>query len=1065
MTTQRDSAAPASISRRGFLRSSGAAAITPVATPMLLTACVGDGDSDAGNKPEVVGTVPVVLEQGTNLAVSVSPDGKTLAMDLQGLLWTLPIGGGEARQLTGYFDDVARPHWSPDGRTIAFQSYRSGNFHIWLIDADGSNLRQLTDGPYDHREPRFSPDGSKILCSSDRSGSYGIYTVEIGSKAVRVVVDTPAEDGEPIWSPDGTQIAFVSGSRILVVPAQGGTPEPVVTSGSNAAPSWTPDGRGLVYAVSGGGTSVLTRSGKPITPPEEDVFRFPVSWLSATEYLYTADGQIKRAQVDGGAAQTIAFRATVMLAPPQTYARRKRNFDSTAPRDVKGIASPMLSPDGTRAAFVALNQVWIVDVSSGAVQQITQDAYYKCHPAWSSDGTRLAYSCDRGGKLDIWERVLASGAERQITATSYPCVSARWSPDDTQLACLDNSGNVLIVDAASGAARKPIGPLFTPGRPEWAPDGATIALSAIRPYSARYREGISVVLTVDVATGQPTYSPVVADRSLGPRGDDGPAWGRNGTLSFAMGSTLWQMPVDGKGLASGPAVRLNDEVTDAVSVNAAGTQVLYLCKGKLRLLSTSSRSAVTVPMQLQWRLAKPEGVTVVRAGRLWDGRKSTLETDVDVVIQGNRIVAVEPHRERTGVRWIDASAHTVMPGLMEMHGHIQGKHFNTAMGDREGRIFLSFGITTTRGLAELAYHSVEHKEAIDSGARVAPRHFATGEAFDGTKIYYDVMRAIYDEEQLERELERAAALDYDLVKCYVRMPLRWQKRVIEFAHQQGIHATSHYLFPWLSFGGDGQEHMGATSRFGYSRTVSPLGKTYQDVTSMYRATGATRTPTLFGIDHLAAETPTMVNEERMRTLWPTWQYNSVTTSFAGTPAPLSASIRNNVKGVMDLMAAGAKVMQGTDFYIVAPAFTLHLNLRAMVKGGMSPVAALKTATSIPGDFLDAGHGAIEVGKLADLVFVQGNPLERIEDAANVRGVVVNGVHQTMDALVAPFRGRAGNPIASAAGQVAVARAQATHGAPRDSRKAFAESVRRNEPWWHNEEFVAETMKSCCVQLA
>lgn len=1052
--------------RRNFLRSSGAAAIASTGAPLMLTACGGSGSPNEGETDlEIVGDTAVELTEGTNLAVALSPDGKSIAMDLQGLLWTLPVAGGEARQLTGYFDDVGRPHWSPDGRTIAFQSYRTGNFHIWLVNADGSGLRQLTEGPYDHREPRFSPDGKEIACSSDRSGSYAIYAIDLATRQVRPVADTKDEDSEPSWSPDGRQIAFVAGPRIMVVASDGrSAPQPVVASGTNSAPAWTRDGRGLVYCATAGGNTRLMRSGAPVTPEGEDVFRFPVAWLSDTEFLYTADGVIKRGTADGSHGKTIPFTATVMVAAPQSYQKRRRDFDSTQPRTAKGIASPQISPDGRRAAFVAVNQVWLVELADGGLTQLTHDGYYKCHPAWSSDGSRLAYSTDRSGKLELWEFDLATSAQRQITSASFPCVSARWSPDDASIACLDNNGNVLIADVASGATRKLIGPLFTPGRPCWSPDGSTIALSAIQPYSARYREGISVVLTVDVASGAARYEAVMPDRSLGPRGDDGPVWTRSGKMVFAMASTLWTLPVDAKGVRLGAPTRLNHEVTDAVSVNASGEKILYLSNGTLRTIGIDGGQATSVPMKLTWRLAKPEGTTVVRAGKLWDGRKSILDTDMDIVIEGNRIQAVEPHRERSGVRWIDASAHTVMPGLMEMHGHIQGKHFSTALGDREGRIFLSFGITTTRGLAELAYHSAEHKEAVDSGARLAPRHFATGEAFDGSKIYYDVMRAIHDEEQLELELQRAKALDYDLIKCYVRMPLRWQKRVVEFAHQNGIHATSHYLFPWVSFGGDGQEHMGATNRFGYSRTVSPVGESYQDVLALYQATQATRTPTLFGLNGLAADTPSTINEERMRTLWPSWQYNSVAPSFTGPPATLSASLRNNVQGVQRLLEKGAKVMQGTDFYIVAPAITLHWNLRAMVKAGMSPVDVLRTATSIPGDFLGQGHGAIEAGKLADLAIVQGNPLERIEDAANVRGVVLGGFHYTMEELLAPFVGKAGGPTASAAGLAAAERAQMSHGAPREARQAFADAVKRNDYWWHNEEFVVETMKMCCVQI-
>ena len=80
----------------------------------------------------------VTITEGTNIAVSASPDGKVLAFDLFGVIWTLPIGGGAAKRLTDNLTDGAQPDWSPDGKRLVFQSYRDGTFQIWTVGADGA---------------------------------------------------------------------------------------------------------------------------------------------------------------------------------------------------------------------------------------------------------------------------------------------------------------------------------------------------------------------------------------------------------------------------------------------------------------------------------------------------------------------------------------------------------------------------------------------------------------------------------------------------------------------------------------------------------------------------------------------------------------------------------------------------------------------------------------------------------------------------------------------------------------------------------------------------------------
>src|ERR1700681_768819 len=124
-------------------------------------------------------TRTATVTEGTNVNATVSPDRKTIIMDLQETLWSLPIAGGTAKRLTDPFLEPARPDWSPKGDLVAFQSFKGGTFHIWLMKPDGTGVRQLTDGNGDDREPRFSPDGRKVAFSSDRGIKFN-YDIWVG---------------------------------------------------------------------------------------------------------------------------------------------------------------------------------------------------------------------------------------------------------------------------------------------------------------------------------------------------------------------------------------------------------------------------------------------------------------------------------------------------------------------------------------------------------------------------------------------------------------------------------------------------------------------------------------------------------------------------------------------------------------------------------------------------------------------------------------------------------------------------------------------------------------------
>src|SRR5438034_3423741 len=145
--------------------------------------------------------VHVTLHEGTSMAAAMSPDGRTIAIDLLGTIWTLPAAGGAAKAITDIFMDARQPSWSPDGRRLAFQAYRTSTWQIWTMNADGTDLRAVTDDAADYREPAWSPDGTRIAFSSDRlsRSGYDVWMLTVATGAVTQVTSAPSNECLPAW--------------------------------------------------------------------------------------------------------------------------------------------------------------------------------------------------------------------------------------------------------------------------------------------------------------------------------------------------------------------------------------------------------------------------------------------------------------------------------------------------------------------------------------------------------------------------------------------------------------------------------------------------------------------------------------------------------------------------------------------------------------------------------------------------------------------------------------------------------------------------------------------------
>jgi TolB protein len=237
-----------------------------------------------------------------------SPDGREIAVSMNGSIWKLPAGGGEAVQLTAAPQYDSQPTWSPDGHRVAFVRDDGHSMHLWVVDAKSGAAKQLTQGqsidvdPEWHSastiyysstlggapfglwqipaeagkpepvladgkqsiEPSSSPKGDSIVFVSTRhmadgSASYGsgdLWTMDLKNNALHLLSKQETLwEARPRWSPDGKTIVFVSQqtgkNQIFLLDANTGIPVQLTYVPEEVfTPSWSPDGKQIAFVSS-----------------------------------------------------------------------------------------------------------------------------------------------------------------------------------------------------------------------------------------------------------------------------------------------------------------------------------------------------------------------------------------------------------------------------------------------------------------------------------------------------------------------------------------------------------------------------------------------------------------------------------------------------------------------------------------------------------------------------------------------------------------------------------------------------------------------------------------------
>ncbi|MGE5800918.1 MAG: amidohydrolase family protein [Gemmatimonadota bacterium] len=979
-----------------------------------------------------------------------SPDGKRIVFlsDRSGAenVWLSDPDGTHAKPLTkGTNNLYASPEWTPDGNYIVV-SRTSGVlgsvYELWLMHKDGGSGAAVlrvqagpnTPPPMNTLGAAFGKDPRYIWVSRHRGGfgynlQYPLWQLAIYDRQTgRLFTQTDVYGSgmRPALSSDGKWLVYATRYD-----AETGLRLRDLTSG---------DEKWLVYPVTRDDQeSRFTRDlypGYAFTPDNQAL-------------IVSFGGKIQRVAVPSGQVSEIPFTAKVdQQLGPMVHLPIRVDTGQVLVRQIRN-ASP--SPDGRRLAFSALDRLYVMDLPSGTPRRLTSDTVKEQVPAWSPDGQWLAYVTwtDQGGTLN---KIKADGRSRPVRLTADTAFydTPVWSPDGTRIVVVKGPraprtqehfapGYEIDWVPANGGTLTKISPINAWGRPHFSRDPNRVyiyegpeGLVSMRYDGTDRRAHIRVTgYTYPGPGAQPDPAGEIiispdSDKVLAQVGN----YVYTVTLPFIGGETP-AVNVSDPNASAFPTKRLTLVGGDFIGWTPSGRQAYWsigrsflrwdpavadsMDKIKQRTdsiradsLKTDAFKALADSVQKRLRsrsdsLSKlpayepqrvnlairvprdvPQGTVVLRGARIISMKGDEVIENGDVVVTNNRIVSVGARgSDPTGARIIDVSGKTIVPGFVDVHAHPW-----PTWGIHETQVWkylanLAWGVTTTRDPQTATTDVLTYADLVETGEILGPRIYHTGPG-----VFWDEdFKNLDDARQALRRYSEFYGIN--TIKMYMTGNRKQRQWVIMAAKELG-------LMPTIEGGLDFKMNLTAVVD-GYpghehSYPIMPL---YKDAVQLIAQSGITYTPTLlvsYGgpwSENFFYERFDIHDNAKVKRFMP---HDEIDQRAERRPW-----FRENQYVFPRIAAAANQIVQagghvGLGGHGQMDGLGDHWELWAMAAGGMKPLDVLRVATIHGANAIgmEQDLGSLEPGKLADLIVLDGNPLEDIHNTNSVRYVMKNG---------------------------------------------------------------------------